>query len=156
MAASEGCGMKNRAHWLPTGVTVAPLPGHNPLITLQRLQAKIAADCEETPLREAKLPTTEDFAANPVPGEPSHEEILKYMAEHPPEPPEADAVRVPLFWTKGQLLNVRNGGEHYVVTLLGEEFDPRYPERALKFANSTQCQDFVSRWYQRETYDGRA
>jgi len=70
----------------------------------------------------------------------------------PTEPP----IAVPPSWTKGQLLNVRNAGEHYVITLLGEEFDPRYPERALKFTNSALCQNFVSNWYARENHDPRA
>lgn len=50
-------------------------------------------------------------------------------------------------WSKGQLLNVRNAGEHYNVTLLGEEYDPRAPERCLQFTNSAECQNFVSCWY---------
>ena len=53
-------------------------------------------------------------------------------------------------WQKGQLLNVRNAGSHYNVTLLGEEYDPRHPERCLQFANPADCQNFVSRWYARE------
>ena len=63
---------------------------------------------------------------------------------------------IPAFWVKGQLLNVRNNGAEYVVTLLGEEFDPRHPERALRFPNSARCQDFVSHWYAREHSDPRA
>lgn len=50
-------------------------------------------------------------------------------------------------WLKGQLLNVRNAGSHYNVTLLGEEYDPQYPERCLQFTNPNDAQDFVSRWY---------
>jgi hypothetical protein len=50
-------------------------------------------------------------------------------------------------WVKGQLLNVRNAGEHYNVTLLGEEYDPRSPERCLQFTSINDCQSFVSRWY---------
>lgn len=53
-------------------------------------------------------------------------------------------------WVKGQLLNVRNAGTHYNVTLLGEEYDPRQPERCLQFNQPNECQDFVSRWYARE------
>jgi len=53
-------------------------------------------------------------------------------------------------WCKGQLLNVRNAGTHYNVTLLGEEYDPRHPERCLQFVNPNDAQDFVSRWYARE------
>lgn len=65
-------------------------------------------------------------------------------------------VPYPSFWIKGQLLNVRNAGADYVITILGEEFDPRYPERALRFSNPAQCQDFISHWYQRENSDPRA
>ena len=50
-------------------------------------------------------------------------------------------------WIKGQLLNVRNAGTHYNVTLEGEEYDSRYPERCLQFQNSAECQNFVSEWY---------
>lgn len=50
-------------------------------------------------------------------------------------------------WHKGQLLNVRNAGSHYNVTLNGEEYDPRHPERCLQFSNSAECQNFVSAWY---------
>ena len=66
--------------------------------------------------------------------------------------------RVPPSWTKGQLLNVRNRGE-YVVTLLGEEDEPPLrpaPSGALRFTNSALCQDFISRWYARESHDPRA
>lgn len=63
---------------------------------------------------------------------------------------------IPAFWMKGQLLNVRNAGADYVITVLGEEFDPRYPERALRLSNYALCQDFISRWYQRESHDPRA
>lgn len=64
-------------------------------------------------------------------------------------------VLYPPFWTKGQLLNVRNMGDDYVLTVLGEEFDPRYPERALRL-DYALCQDFISHWYQRESHDPRA
>lgn len=50
-------------------------------------------------------------------------------------------------WQKGQLLNVRNAGSHYNVTLLGEEYDPQHPERCLQFTQPNDAQDFVSRWY---------
>ncbi len=113
----------------------------------ERTARALAAMAPDPPLREVRLPTKEDFIANPVPGEPSHEEIVEYMAAHPPVPPS---------WTKGQLLNVRNAGECYVITLLGEEFDPHHPERALKFTNPALCQNFVSSWYAREHFDPRA
>lgn len=54
-------------------------------------------------------------------------------------------------WQKGQLLNVRNAGSHYNVTLLGEEYDPQRPERCLQFTQPNDCQNFVSAWYSRET-----
>lgn len=53
-------------------------------------------------------------------------------------------------WSKGQLLNVRNAGSHYNVTLLGEEYDPRYPERCLQFTCINDAQTFISKWYSRE------
>lgn len=65
-------------------------------------------------------------------------------------------VEVPAHWSKGALLNVRNRGDHYCITLYPEEFDPRSPERAMIFPNTWTCQDFVSKWYNRETADPRA
>jgi hypothetical protein len=65
----------------------------------------------------------------------------------------------PISWTKGQLLNVRNRGEFYVITLLGEEDDPPLkpaPNGALRFTNTALCQDFVSKWYATEHHDPRA
>jgi hypothetical protein len=62
----------------------------------------------------------------------------------------------PAFWIKGQMLNIRNNGEHFIVTLYPEEFDPRHPERALRFPNSARAQDFISAWYSREHFDPRA
>jgi hypothetical protein len=50
-------------------------------------------------------------------------------------------------WSKGQLLNVRNAGSHYNVTLLGEEYDPTHPERCLQFQNINDAQTFISVWY---------
>jgi len=74
-----------------------------------------------------------------------------------PDPPSAeDAVHVPPFWTKGQLLNVRNADEYYAVTLYPEEADPRHPERELRFTNTALSQNFVSAWYSRENHDPRA
>jgi hypothetical protein len=63
---------------------------------------------------------------------------------------------VPSDWVKGQLLNVRHGGPGYRVTILGEEYDPRSPERCLEFSNGFECQQFVSDWYQRQSHDPRA
>jgi hypothetical protein len=72
----------------------------------------------------------------------------------PPEAPPADQTpeekAKAAGWMKGQLLNVRNAGSHYNVTLLGEEFDPRSPERCLQFTNINDAQNFVSTWYARE------
>jgi hypothetical protein len=72
---------------------------------------------------------------------------------------EPEAPKVPPSWTKGQLLNVRNRGEFYVVTLLGEEDEPPLkpaPSGALRFTNTPLCQAFVSAWYARESFDPRA
>jgi hypothetical protein len=62
----------------------------------------------------------------------------------------------PMDWQKGALLNVRNYGDAYVVTLHGEEYSIDRPERALRFTNPALCQDFVSAWYSREHCDPRA
>lgn len=70
---------------------------------------------------------------------------------------EADEPKlaIPEDWTHGALLNVRNQGD-YVVTLFPEEYDYRHPERALRFPNPAECQNFVSAWYARQSFDGRA
>ena len=65
-------------------------------------------------------------------------------------------IRVPADWRTGMLLNVRNTGPDYTITLWPEEYDYRKPERALKFTNPGECQNFVSKWYQRESHDPRA
>lgn len=62
----------------------------------------------------------------------------------------------PADWRKGALLNVRNRGEAYVITLYPEEFDDRHPERSMRFTNLGECQDFVSKWYAAEHHDPRA
>lgn len=62
----------------------------------------------------------------------------------------------PADWRKGALLNVRNHGDAYVITLYPEEHDDRYPERSMRFTNLGECQDFVSRWYAAEHHDPRA
>lgn len=68
--------------------------------------------------------------------------------ETPPEAAQEPAQpAIPEGWSKGQLLNVRNAGSHYNVTVLGEEYDPRHPERCLQFPNSFEAQQFVSWWY---------
>ena len=62
----------------------------------------------------------------------------------------------PADWGRGALLNVRNTGSEFVITLHPEEFDRLKPERAMRFANSSACQAFVSSWYTREARDPRA
>lgn len=62
----------------------------------------------------------------------------------------------PIDWPLGALLNVRNGGDTYRVTLHPEEYDQRHPERCLQFSNPALCQDFVSQWYSRQHHDPRA
>lgn len=58
---------------------------------------------------------------------------------------------IPDDWRKGALLNVRNYGPEYIVTLYPEEYDPRSPERSLHFRNPAETQNFVSAWYARES-----
>lgn len=87
--------------------------------------------------------------------------LPKHGPESPPLPPGDEAApqpgpTLPEGWLKGQLLNVRNMGDAYVITPMGEEFDPHHPERAMRFTNPGECQDFVSRWYMREHHDPRA
>ena len=83
---------------------------------------------------------------------------LKKPVEAPPEPAITleEGHSYPSDWRKGQLLNVRNAGSHYNVTLLGEEYDPRYPERCLQFPHPAACQNFISWWYARDSHDPRA
>lgn len=79
-----------------------------------------------------------------------------------PIEPEAEVVtiepeiQVPADWRPGMLLNVRNTGADYTITLWPEEADPRKPERALHFTNLGECQNFVSTWYARQSHDPRA
>jgi hypothetical protein len=68
----------------------------------------------------------------------------------------ASAGTTPPDWRKGALLNVRNRGDAYVITLYPEEFSDERPERALRFTNPAECQDFVSKWYAAEHHDPRA
>jgi hypothetical protein len=63
---------------------------------------------------------------------------------------EPETPIIPQDWNKGALLNVRNGGDTYRITLFPEEYDPRHPERTLHFHNSAEAQNFVSAWYARE------
>ena len=67
--------------------------------------------------------------------------------------PVSAEVKIPPDWTKGSLLNVRNFGPFYAVTLLHEEYSPEREERALKFTNPGELQDWVSRWYAPESYN---
>lgn len=69
---------------------------------------------------------------------------------------EPDAPAPPPDWILGSLLNVRCTGPDYAVTLFPEEYDPRKPERTLRFTNSALCQGFVSAWYSRTYHDPRA
>ena len=62
----------------------------------------------------------------------------------------------PADWRKGALLNVRNHGAEYIVTLHPAEYDPRHQDQCMKFTNVGECQNFVSAWYQREHSDPRA
>jgi hypothetical protein len=64
--------------------------------------------------------------------------------------------RYPEEWIKGQLLNVRKYGDTFTITVLGEEYDPQHPERALIFNNSYDCQQFTSWFYARDNHDPRA
>jgi len=96
------------------------------------------------------------------------------MGQHPPstlstEPPQEvsgqeDAAppiqplahTFPIHWARGQLLNVRNTGSEYVLTLLNEEYDKRHPDRAIFFPNAFECNAFLGWWYSREHADPRA
>lgn len=64
--------------------------------------------------------------------------------------------KYPSDWRKGALLNVRNYGDAYRITLYPEEYSPEREERTLTFTNPGECQDFVSRWYAPEHHDPRA
>jgi hypothetical protein len=67
--------------------------------------------------------------------------------EAPPQDQTPEEKAQAAGWHKGMLLNVRNAGGHYNVTLLGEEYDPQRPERCLQFTNPNDVQDFTSKWY---------
>lgn len=89
-----------------------------------------------------------------------HEAALSYDAAEEAAAHEALGLREPnqppADWRKGALLNVRNRGDAYVITLYPEEFSDEHPERALRFTNLGECQDFVSKWYAAEHHDPRA
>ena len=83
--------------------------------------------------------------------------VQEPQTEHPqPSVAYTEEQQPPAFWPRGAMLNVRNYGAEYIITLFPEEFHAERPERALRFTNSARCQDFVSRWYMREHYDPRA
>lgn len=83
----------------------------------------------------------------PVEHDPSIDEI-EPVVRAPGDPP--------VDWCKGALLNVRNHGAEYIVTLHPAEYDPRHEDQCMKFTNVGECQAFVSAWYQRESHDPRA
>lgn len=88
---------------------------------------------------------------------PTKEEIVEAVMETIEEfstPPSGE--KYPSDWQKGAMLNVRNYGDAYVVTLYPEEWQQDKPERAMRFTNPALCQDFVSNWYAREHCDPRA
>lgn len=82
------------------------------------------------------------------------------LAQEPSLPVEESeapqSIETPADWTKGALLNVRNHGEHYIITLYPEEYSRDREERCIKFTNVGRCQDFVSDWYARQSHDPRA
>ena len=82
------------------------------------------------------------------------ETTYEAIAELTPE--EVAQAQYPADWHPGMLLNVRNTGPDYTITLWPEEADPRKPERALHFTNPGECQNFVSKWYARQSHDPRA
>ena len=69
---------------------------------------------------------------------------------------ESTEPQYPSDWHPGMLLNVRNTGPDYTITLWPEEADHRKPERALHFTNPGEAQNFVSTWYSRQSHDPRA
>ena len=81
------------------------------------------------------------------------ESVLSEAVETFPEP---EAPTLPDGWSVGALLNVRNTGADYCITLYPEEYDYRHPERAIRFTNPAQAQDFISQWYARTWVDPRA
>ncbi len=82
--------------------------------------------------------------------EPTYEAIAELTQE------EVAQAQYPADWRPGMLLNVRNTGPDYTITLWPEEADPRKPERALHFTSPGECQNFVSQWYSRQSADPRA
>jgi hypothetical protein len=114
--------------------SVTRLPDGNFISRDNAAQVRIAIDPDPEPENDDEDEEQSEVSLEPIPLQP------------------------PAGWLKGQLLNVRNRGE-YVVTLLGEEDEPPLrpaPSGALRFPNSAKCQEFISRWYARESYDPRA
>lgn len=95
-------------------------------------------------VRRVAPPVLEDSSEISACGEMESQPLASAKEEYPSD------------WRKGALLNVRNHGAEYIVTLHPEEFDPRHEERCIKFTNLGECQDFVSKWYARESHDPRA
>jgi hypothetical protein len=113
----------------------------------------LAPDSRPAHLREHDTPEP------PITGDPLARLEAKRLGISDAYEAALNPLEVPPSWTKGQLLNVRNRGEFYVVTLLGEEDEPPLkpaPSGALRFTNTPLCQDFISRWYARESHDPRA
>jgi len=65
-------------------------------------------------------------------------------------------IQVPADWREGELLNVRNFGEYYVITKYPEEYSPEHEDRCIKFADLGECQGFASDWYSHHSHDPRA
>lgn len=101
------------------------------------------------PIADGIAPVSARTSEQQAPGTSEHDN------EASPGTLDQSANPIPADWQHGALLNVRNNGD-YFVTLFPEEYDYRHPERALRFNNSAVCQNFVSRWYARESFDGRA
>ena len=86
------------------------------------------------------------FAVQEIPQTPEQEEYN--LIDPDPIVPEG--------WRKGALLNVRNYGAEYIITLWPEEYSPEHPERSIQIRNPGICQDFISKWYAAEHHDPRA
>lgn len=87
---------------------------------------------------------------NSVQDERVPEQIVESFAQSENEEfqPAAGAEQeIPSGWVKGNLLNVRNFGDCYRITLHGEEYAPEREERSMRFTNLGECQDFISAWY---------
>jgi len=112
--------------------------------------------------RKAKAP------AVPIPPETLNEHVERAVLAiveqmHEGAQPSQDEIRsilplldIPPDWNIGALLNVRNNGAEFLVTLFPEEYDYQKPERTLRFGNSSACQNFISKWYARQHHDPRA